>query len=134
MQRHLAQLGFWLLVSLIIGSLAGVASAFFLITLDDFTRFREAHGWLLYLLPLCGVFIVFMYRRFGKGSEGGNNLLIDQIHDPRKMIPLRMAPFVLGGTLLTHLFGGSAGREGTAVQIGGSLADAMVRRLAGDRG
>lgn len=61
--------------------------------------------------------------RYGKNSAKGNNLIIEQIQDGNETIPLRMAPLVLFGTLVTHLFGGSAGREGTAVQMGGSLAE-----------
>ncbi|RYF07109.1 MAG: chloride channel protein, partial [Oxalobacteraceae bacterium] len=67
--------------------------------------------------------IGFGYYRFGNEVVRGNNLIIDEIHDPKKTIPFRMVPLILVGTLLTHLFGGSAGREGTAVQMGGSLAD-----------
>ena len=62
------------------------------------------------------------YHHLGQGVVRGNNLLLDEIHTPRTRIPLRMAPLVLFGTLATHLFGGSAGREGTAVQMGGTLA------------
>jgi H+/Cl- antiporter ClcA len=62
----------------------------------------------------------------GKNIEAGNNLLIDEIHDPKQVIPLRMAPMILLGTLVSHLFGGSVGREGTAVQMGGSLADQLT--------
>jgi hypothetical protein len=70
-----------------------------------------------------------LYERFGKAIKGGNNLVIDTIHDDGPEIPLRMAPMVLVGTVLTHLFGGSAGREGTAVQMGASLADAISHRI-----
>ncbi|MGZ3772270.1 MAG: voltage-gated chloride channel family protein [Pseudobdellovibrionaceae bacterium] len=112
-----------LIVASLIGFLSGTASAVFLMALDIITRTRLENPWLLYFLPLAGIAVAFLYSQFGKGSEAGNNLLIDQIHDPKKTVPLRMAPFVLLGTLTTHLFGGSAGREGTAVQMGGTLAD-----------
>jgi H+/Cl- antiporter ClcA len=69
------------------------------------------------------------YARWGKAIRGGNNLIIDTIHEGRSELPLRMAPMVLLGTVLTHLFGGSAGREGTAVQMGASLADWIAHRL-----
>ncbi|UOQ74994.1 chloride channel protein [Hymenobacter cellulosilyticus] len=68
-----------------------------------------------------------LYYYWGRSVEAGNNLLLDEIHAPRAVLPLRMAPLVLLGTLLTHLFGGSAGREGTAVQMGGALADQLTR-------
>jgi len=81
------------------------------------------HRWLLCLLPLAGFVVGLLYLWFGQQVEAGNNLLIDEIHDPKKIIQLRMAPLVLVATVVTHLFGGSAGREGTAVQMGGALAD-----------
>jgi H+/Cl- antiporter ClcA len=68
----------------------------------------------------------WLYLKFGQHVEAGNNLLIDEIHDPKKVVPLRMAPFVLGGTVMSHLFGASVGREGTAVQMGGALADQLT--------
>jgi H+/Cl- antiporter ClcA len=70
-----------------------------------------------------------LYDRFGKPIKGGNNLVIDTVHDDSPQIPLRMGPMVLVGTVLTHLFGGSAGREGTAVQMGASLADLIAHRF-----
>jgi H+/Cl- antiporter ClcA len=90
-------------------------------------HFRFAHTWLLYLLPLAGVVIHLVYKLYGKSSEKGNNLIMDEIHEPGGGVPKRMAPLVLGATVFTHLFGGSAGREGTAVQIGGSIADFFGR-------
>lgn len=112
-----------LVTASIIGLLSGSASAGFLNALDFVTETHTQQPWLLYLLPWAGILIAFVYLRYGKNSEAGNNLLIDEIHDPKKIVPLRMAPLVLLGTLATHLFGGSAGREGTAVQMGGTLAD-----------
>jgi H+/Cl- antiporter ClcA len=85
---------------------------------------------IVFALPLAGLALGVLYERFGKAIKGGNNLVIDTIHDDGPEIPLRMAPMVLVGTVLTHLFGGSAGREGTAVQMGASLADAIAHRLA----
>jgi len=117
----------WTLLVLPVGVLAGSASALFLWSLDEVTRQRWRHGWLLYLLPLAGVLIGWVYQHLGKGSGAGNNLIIEQIHEPGGGVPARMAPLVLLGTLVTHLFGGSAGREGTAVQMGGSLASSYGR-------
>jgi H+/Cl- antiporter ClcA len=105
-------------VSIVVGSLV----ALFLWLLDEVTLFRFIHPELIYFLPISGVFIYFLYHTVGKNSEAGNNLIIDEIHQPDSGVPARMAPLVLLTTLLTHLFGGSAGREGTAVQIGGSMA------------
>ncbi|MHB9842048.1 voltage-gated chloride channel family protein [Paraburkholderia terrae] len=119
-------LGRWLLLSCVLGALAGSASAVFLYSLDLATDTRTGHPWLLWLLPVAGLLTGWVYNRVGKPVEGGNNLLIDEIHDPQKIVPKRMAPLVLVATVVTHLFGGSAGREGTAVQMGGALADRVT--------
>lgn len=115
----------WL--SCLSGILAGLAAAVFLITLAWATDTRERNPYLIWFLPLAGLFIGLMYVRFAGDASRGHNLVIDEIHDPKKIVPARMAPFVLLGTILTHLFGGSAGREGTAVQMGASLSDQLGR-------
>lgn len=102
--------------------LAGSASALFLWSLDHVTSLRWGHAWLLFLLPLGGLLVGLLYHWFGRAAEGGNNLIMDEIHEPGGGVPTRMAPLVLFGTLITHLFGGSAGREGTAVQMGGAIS------------
>ncbi|RZK48635.1 MAG: chloride channel protein, partial [Hymenobacter sp.] len=119
----------WLLLASLVGALAGTASAGFLVSLEWVTRWREAHSWALALLPVGGLLVGLAYHRFGNRVVKGNNLILDEIHAPSEVIPLRLVPLVLGGTLLTHLFGGSAGREGTAVQMGGALADQLSRWL-----
>lgn len=112
-------------VSLIVGSLVSL----FLFLLDEATRYRWQNEWLLFLLPFAGIAIHFLYKLWGKNSEAGNNLIMDEIHEPGGGVPARMAPLVLITTIITHLFGGSAGREGTAVQIGGSMANLLGRWL-----
>ena len=123
----LLYLGRWLILSAVVGVLAGVASSALLLSLDWATNTRTSHPWLLWLLPIAGLVIGLIYHHFGKSVEGGNNLLIDEIHDPQRIVPKRMVPLILLGTIVTHLFGGSAGREGTAVQMGGALADVVTR-------
>ena len=113
----------------LVGALAGTGGAGFLAALDYVTRLRFEQPWLLALLPLAGVLMVWVYRRHGGRSDRGNNLIIDEIHQPGAGVPLRMAPLVVGATLLTHLCGGSAGREGTAVQMGGAFAGGVKRLL-----
>lgn len=130
--RHYPSLPYiskWILISLLIGTLVGSASAFFLQTLDWVTNFRETHIWIMAFLPLAGLFVGLMYHKKGKNVEAGNNLLIDTIHDPKEIIPFKMAPLVYLGTMITHLFGGSAGREGTAIQMAGSIADQFTKLL-----
>ncbi len=100
----------------------GTTVAFFLWLLNAAILFRFEHTWLLFLLPIAGIVIHFIYQFAGKSSEKGNNLIMDEIHAEGGGVPKRMAPVILLTTIITHLFGGSAGREGTAVQIGGSIA------------
>ena len=124
----------WIVLGAASGALAGASSWLFLQGLDRVTRYRLGHGWLVYLLPLAGLAVASAYHAFGGRSGQGNALLIDQIHDPTEWVPRRMAPLVLVGTWVTHLFGGSAGREGTALQMSGGLSDGLARvlRLDGD--
>ncbi|HET9501925.1 MAG TPA: chloride channel protein [Hymenobacter sp.] len=119
----------WLLLASLVGALAGTASAGFLVALEGVTAWREAHPWALALLPAGGLLVGLAYHYLGNRVVKGNNLILDEIHAPSQTIPLRLVPLVLGGTLLTHLLGGSAGREGTAVQMGGALADQLARWL-----
>ncbi|MGU3377409.1 voltage-gated chloride channel family protein [Chryseobacterium sp. M5A1_1a] len=123
----------WLLISIIIGGLAGTASAGFLQSLEWATNFRENHLWLIAFLPVAGFLIGLLYYYFGKDVEAGNNLLIDNIHDPKGIIPFKMAPFVYLGTVATHLFGGSAGREGTALQMAAAIADQLTKPFKLDK-
>ena len=113
---------YWTLLIIPVSVFAGSAVAVFLWLLEVVTNTRWQHPWLLYFLPVGGILISVLYSRFGKNSDLGNNLVIDEIHKPGGGVPARMAPLVLFSTVLTHLFGGSAGREGTAVQMGGSIS------------
>ena len=113
----------WIFICALIGIFSGSASAFFLVSLEWVTQFRESHNWILWLLPMGGLSIGLIYHYLGKEVVKGNNLLLEEYENPQKSIPLKMAPMVLIGTLITHFFGGSAGREGTAVQMGGAIAD-----------
>lgn len=120
----------WLSISGIVGLLVGSASALFLVSLDWVGNFRENHLWMIALLPLAGLAIGFSYYKWGQPVEAGNNLLIERIVNPsQERIPFRMAPMVLLGTLATHLFGGSAGREGTALQMAGAISDQLTKPL-----
>lgn len=117
----------WGLVVLV-ATLMGVVSHLLLLALHTATDFRENHNYLLLMLPLIGVLTAFVYQNFGQGSQKGNNLIIEstqkEIH-----VPFRMGIFTFIFTILTHLFGGSAGREGSAVQIGGVLANQAGKRV-----
>ncbi len=126
--NRMRQIGRWTALALTIGLAAGLASALFLVSLAWVTGLQTTYTWLLFSLPLLGGLVAWLYQRFGSSVAAGNNLIIEQLHNPDQAgIPLRMAPLVLVGTLLTHLGGGSAGREGTAVQMGASLAAQIGR-------
>ena len=112
----------WAVIILPFSISIGLLVAFFLWILDVVTAFRWQHLWLLLLLPFAGILIAWLYAQFGKNSGAGNNLIIDEIHEPGGGIPPQMTPLIFITTILTHFFGGSAGREGTAVQMGGSIA------------
>lgn len=127
-QTRLLALARWLGLGAATGVVCGAASAAFLYLLERATAYRGDHAWLVYLLPAAGLVIGTLYARFGGAIQAGNNLVIDTIHDDGPEIPFRMMPMVLAGTVLTHLFGGSAGREGTAVQMGASLSDWLAHR------
>jgi H+/Cl- antiporter ClcA len=122
----LPYMGKWTAIAALIAALSGTASALFLFALDSATAWRESHRWIIWLLPLAGFAVGWVYLKLGSAVEAGNNLLIDEIHDPKKVVPLRLAPLVLAGTVISHLFGASVGREGTAVQMGGALADQLT--------
>jgi H+/Cl- antiporter ClcA len=113
----------WIAITAIVAVLVGIASAGFLKSLEWAASTRNDNMWLLWLLPVGGFIIGLIYHLYGQDVEGGNNLILDRINLPKGVIPLKMAPLVLFGTIGTHLFGGSAGREGTAVQMGGAIAD-----------
>jgi H+/Cl- antiporter ClcA len=117
----------WTSICILIGFFSGSASAFFLVSLEWVTQIRENNNWIIWLLPIGGLAIGLGYHYWGKSVVKGNNLLLEEYENPQKIIPLKMAPLVLFGTLITHLFGGSAGREGTAVQMGGAIADQFTK-------
>ncbi|MEO5722737.1 MAG: chloride channel protein, partial [Ilumatobacteraceae bacterium] len=127
--RLIAYLLRWIALGAAVGVLAGLSSAGFLQTLTWATNLRLEHGWMLFVLPLGGLVVGLAYHHFGGRSGEGNSLIIDEIHDPSGWVPRRMAPLVFGGTVITHLFGGSAGREGTAIQMSGSLTDGFSRLI-----
>jgi H+/Cl- antiporter ClcA len=128
-RERVTTLSQWLTFGTLVGAVCGTASAGFLRLLDRATELRSGHELIVYALPLAGLLLGWIVECCGQAARGGNNLVIDTIHDDGPEIPLRMAPLVLAGTVLTHLFGGSAGREGTAVQMGASLTDWLSHRL-----
>lgn len=123
----------WIFIGGLVGILTGSVAAFFLKSLEVVTSLRLKNPWLLFLLPLGGALVSYLYSRYGGNSSKGNNLIIEKINDSSGRVPLRMAPLVFFGTVVTHLFGGSAGREGTGVQIGASIAEGVGSLLKLDK-
>ncbi len=126
---HVATALKWVVVLVPMAIVVGSLCAAFLWALDAVTEARLDHPALLFGLPVAGVAIALVYHRVGRQAEGGNNLIVEQIHEPGAGVPLRMAPLILVATIVSHLFGASVGREGTAVQLGGSIASAFGRHL-----
>jgi H+/Cl- antiporter ClcA len=124
MRQRLLNFGQWAALGSLVGLLSGAASALFLHMLETVTQYRQGHPAVVWGLPLAGLLMGWVYAAFGRELMQGNNLVLDRLHDGGPQLPLRMAPMVMLGTVWTHLFGGSAGREGTGVQMGASLADA----------
>lgn len=115
----------WIFFGTLVGIFTGIASAIFLHSLEFVTSFREKHKIIIYFLPIAGVFTTFLYTKFGKNSSRGNNLILEEIQNKKEEIPKRMGVLVLISTVVSHLFGASVGREGTAVQMGGSISESL---------
>lgn len=116
----------WGCFSALTGLIVGAFSTLFAECLIFVTGFREKNPWLIFFLPLAGVVIVFLYRVFRYKNDRGTNLVLSTIHAETEL-PFRMAPLIFISTLITHLFGGSAGREGAALQLGGSIGNQLGR-------
>lgn len=118
----------WIVFGIIAGVVVGLAATMLGAAIGYVTRFRGSHPWILFCMPLAGLCIVYLYKRAGEKAAGGTNLLLSRIHN-RASVPGRLAPLIFVSTILTHLVGGSAGREGAALQLGGSMGDTMGRLL-----
>ena len=118
----------WVIFSILVGLIVGFIGTVFFLGLSFVTIIRTQNPWLIYLLPIGGLAIVGCYHLFRDANDAGTNLVISAIHSGDEL-PLRMAPLIFLSTLITHLFGGSAGREGAALQIGGSIGNFMGKLL-----
>ncbi len=125
---HLRLFVRWLILSLISGLVIGGIGSLFALCMTEATSLRATYPWILYFLPLGGILIVFLYRLFRYQNDRGTNMVIASIHAEGE-IPGKMAPMIFISTIITHLVGGSAGREGAALQMGGSLGAVMGRAL-----
>lgn len=119
----------WCSLAIVIGILSGIASTLFLHTVEWAITFRREHSWMILFLPLVGFLVAWFYNLYGRDIEGGNNLILEEIHQPQKTIPFRMVPMIFLGATLSHLFGASVGREGAAVQMGAGISDQFSKYL-----
>ena len=116
----------WLVLSSLTGLIVGAFSSAFSWCMTTATNLRLAHDWLLFLLPIGGLVIVFFYHIAHMENDKGTNQVLTAVRGVNN-IPFRLAPLIFGSTVITHLFGGSAGREGAALQLGGSIGDKIGR-------
>lgn len=116
----------WVIFAILVGTIVGLCGSAFYFGMSYVTFLRTAHPWLILLLPAGGLVIVGLYHLFHDEKDTGTNLVISAIHSGDEL-PFRMAPLIIVSTLITHLFGGSAGREGAALQMGGSIGNALGR-------
>ena len=124
-QRDVGNLVKWLMLAVLVGCIVGAASTLFSFVLKGVTNYRKENGWIFYLLPVMGLIIVFLYEKFGK-DDGGTNQVLSTVRS-QDDVPLLSAPLIFISTAFTHLAGGSAGREGAAIQLGGSIANQLGR-------
>lgn len=119
----------WVALAFLIGVLSGLLSAAFIQSLEWATDTRNAHDWLVLTLPLAGLIVGSSYHYLGRGLERGSNLIIDQIHSHSEWIPLRLTPIIFGASVVSHVAGGSTGREGAALQLAAGVTDPISKKL-----
>lgn len=122
----------WMVCASIAGLACGAVGAVFFHLVSWATGMRQANPWLLYLLPVGGLVIVFVYRACRMGTERGTNAVLESAQQGKRA-PLRLTPLIIMATFITHLLGGSAGREGAALQIGGSMGGWLGEKMRLDR-
>ena len=124
--RHVAR---WVALAVVVGVLSGLLSAAFLESLDWATNTRNSNNWLVYTLPIAGLFVGALYHYVGRGLERGTNLIIDQIHSHSQWVPFRLTPLIFGASVISHVAGGSTGREGAALQFAAGVTDPISKKL-----
>ena len=123
----------WVVLASCVGAVAGVLSAAFIEALDWAARTRDGSLWLVWVLPAAGLAVGSAYHYLGRGLERGSNLIIEQIHEHSRWIPVRMSVLIFVCSVITHVFGGSSGREGAALQLAAGVTDPVSRRLGLDQ-
>ena len=119
----------WVALAVVVAIFSGLLSAAFIRSLDWVTDTRTSHTWLIYTLPLCGLIVGASYHYLGRGLERGSNLIIEEVHQHSDYIPLRLTPLIFFGSVISHLGGGSTGREGAALQLAAGVTDPISKKL-----
>ncbi len=124
----------WILLAVFIGIIVGAVGSSFDYCLKYAEIWREKYPWLLYLLPFGGLAIVGLYQNSGLEKDRGTNTILHVVHNQDEDVPAILAPVIYIASLITHLLGGSAGREGAALQIGGSIGNTLGRIMHMEEG
>lgn len=119
----------WVILSIIMAIPIGIVVGYYNIILTTANRYRKSHEYLIYFLPIAGLMITFMYLKSERNAYSGENLLKSEVQSAVKDIPFYMTFVVFLGSLATTFFGGSAGKEGSAVAMGGTLGDFLARKF-----
>lgn len=128
MQKYIITFIRWVIIAAATGVCGGIVGSFFHKSVEYATKVRLENEWIIFMLPIGGLIIIYMYKLFKLDSNVGTNLIIDSVRTDGK-VPLAMAPLIFISTIITHLFGGSAGREGAALQLGGSIGSQIGKLL-----
>lgn len=115
----------WMILSVVIGGVVGAIGSGFAHAVTYVTEFREANPWVLFGLPFGGLVIVFLYKIAGQQKNTGTNRVLTVIRNKDEEMEGSVAPLILISTVITHLFGGSSGREGAALQFGASVGNLL---------
>lgn len=114
----------WVFISVVTGLIGGFIGGVFHMSVNAATQFRQTHNFVILFMPIAGLLIMWLYHICGYDNDGGTNLIINSVRT-KDHVPLRIAPLIFISTVFTHLTGGSAGREGAALQLGGSIGNSI---------
>ena len=115
----------WSFLSVSVGGAIGIIASAFAHAVEWATDYREAHPLLILGLPIGGLIIVFLYKIMGQEKNAGTNMVLTVLRSDHALMPGRVTPLILISTVITHLFGGSSGREGAALQFGASFGSVI---------
>lgn len=122
----------WLVISVVTGAVGGLVGTLFHISIDSVTELRGENPWILFFMPIGGLIIVFLYKVTKMWDNGGTNNVINSVKE-KETVPFKLAPLIFISTVITHLVGGSSGREGAALQLGGSIGAQSAKIFRQDK-